>query len=305
VKTGTLSCYAAAVDSALRRIAAGLDEALDLGALARGAALSPLHFHHVFRGMVGETPLEVHRRLRLERAASRLGTGQEPVIRVAFEAGYETHESFTRAFRQAFGSSPSEFRARAREAPACVGGRPHWLASRSGVHFGAQAPELHPQHLQGEAMNVEIRDLEELTAAGLRHLGPYATISRSFEQLGTLAARAGLLSLRGAPLVAVYHDDPEATPAAELRSDAAIAVPRGTRLPEGLAEIRLPAGRYACALHRGPYEGLGDTWARLLGDWLPRNGYRIGAGHSYELYLNDPSSARPDELRTEIRVPIA
>src|SRR5882724_6391911 len=66
VKTETQSFYATAVERTVGRITETLDQAIDLAALARAAALSPFHFHRVFRGMVGETPLEMHRRLRLE-----------------------------------------------------------------------------------------------------------------------------------------------------------------------------------------------------------------------------------------------
>src|SRR5688500_14333792 len=110
MKPETRSFYEVAVESAALRVTADLDHALDLQALARKAALSPFHFHRVFRGMLGETPLELHRRLRLERAAFRLAHDDSPVTHIALEAGYETHESFTRAFRAAYGRSPSEFR---------------------------------------------------------------------------------------------------------------------------------------------------------------------------------------------------
>ena len=66
---------------------ADLDAALDLQALARGAALSPFHFHRIFRGMVGETPVELHRRLRMERAACRLLQEETEVTAVAFSSG--------------------------------------------------------------------------------------------------------------------------------------------------------------------------------------------------------------------------
>jgi len=75
VKTETRSFYEAAVERTVRRISRMLDEALNLDSLAREAALSPFHFHRIFRGMLGETPLEMHRRLRLERAASQLLSG--------------------------------------------------------------------------------------------------------------------------------------------------------------------------------------------------------------------------------------
>src|SRR5690606_40079255 len=72
MKTATHSFYLEAVQHAIERIVDGLDRAIPLESLARGACLSPFHFHRVFRGMTGETPLELARRLRLERAAWQL-----------------------------------------------------------------------------------------------------------------------------------------------------------------------------------------------------------------------------------------
>jgi len=106
-------------------------------------------------------------------------------------------------------------------------------------------------------------------------------------------------------LLAIFHDDPESTPAAELRSDAGITVPEGAPLPAGLVELRLPAGRYARAVHVGPYERLGDAWARFMGEWLPASGQRVGPGVSYEIYTNDPRTVPKEELRTEMYIPLA
>lgn len=308
MKPETRSFYELSVRAAVRAIACGLDDALDLGALARQAALAPLHFHHVFRGMVGETPLELHRRLRLERAARQLIEADEPVTQVAFAAGYETHEAFTRAFRQAFGASPSELRARARTAAStCQRAPATELPARSGVHVdaGPCADPWFPPAEGAPAMDVVIEQHPELTVAALRHLGPYGTISEAFGKVGAIAGPAGLFGLPGIALIGLYHDDPEATPLAELRSDAGLVVPAGTRIPAGLTELRVPAGRYARARHEGSYSTLGDAWARLMGEWLPRSGERAANGPCFELYRNDPSDTPPEDLLTDLYVPLA
>src|SRR5690606_40703126 len=67
-----------------------------------------------------------------------------------------------------------------------------------------------------------------------------------------------------------------------------------------LTEQRLGAGRYACTVHVGPYERLGETWARFMGEWLPASGYRLGEGVSYEIYVGNPMTAPNEEPRTEI-----
>lgn len=83
-KPRTVSHYEGLVAAALQRVVEGLDEALDLRALAAPACMAPLHFHRVFRGLVGETPLQLHRRLRPERAAWRLSRQPgDSVLRIA------------------------------------------------------------------------------------------------------------------------------------------------------------------------------------------------------------------------------
>ena len=153
-------------------------------------------------------------------------------------------------------------------------------------------------------MNVTIEDMPELRVAAVRHVGPYNRISEAFERLGAITGPAGLLQEK-AMMLAIFYDDPEVTLASQLQSDAGITVVGGARLPEGVVEKRLPAGRYARTTHHGPYATLGDTWSRLMGEWLPKSGERVGEGSSYEVYRNTPANAAPDELRTDLYLPIA
>ena len=275
-----------------------LDEAMDLEALAREACLSPYHFHRVFRGMVGETPLELARRLRLERAAWRLVHTQASVTDVAFGAGFETHEAFTRAFRAVFAKAPSGFRS--------IRNVRIEISASSGVHYDPSGGSITftPRDSGGTSMHVDIIEKPALRVATIRHIGPYMQINQAFEKLGQIAGPAGLLRQDGAAMVAIYHDDPDSTPADQLRSDAGVVVPDGVALPTPLTEQRLPGGSYACTLHVGPYERLGDVWQRLMGEWIPGSGKRV-AGVSYERYLNMPGSVPKEELRTEICVPVA
>jgi len=300
VKRETLTFYEDGVRRALTAIAANLDEAIDLTALAKRAALSPLHFHHVFRGMVGETPLEVHRRLRLERAAVQLAGSDAAVTTIAFDAGYETHESFTRAFKRAYAASPSELRARAREArDACSRPPQLELAARCGLHYARPDFTL---TTGASTMNATIETMPAMKVATVHHVGPYNQIGEAFARLGPLAGP--LIGQPGCMMVGIYHDNPEAVPAAELRSDAGLVVPANAKVPAGLDTTLIPAGRYAKAIHKGPYEGLPDAWSQLMGAWIPQHDERIGDGVSFEVYRNTPMDAKPDDLVTELYVPL-
>jgi AraC family transcriptional regulator len=298
MKPETQSFYLLKVTSTVQHIAAHLDGALDLGSLANEACLSPFHFHRVFRGMVGETPMELIRRLRLERAAWQLGNSGSSVTQVAFAAGYETHEAFTRAFRANYGTPPSGFRHRTQKRIE--------LAASCGVHFNpdGQPPHFIPRDSGGRNMEVEIREMPELRVATLRHIGPYNQIGTTFAKLGGIAGAAGLFELPGAAMVALYHDDPETKPVDELRSDAGVVVPKDTTLPKELAEQKIPAGRYARTVHIGGFETLGDTWSRLMGEWLPASGHRLSDGASYERYVSDMRTTPKEQLVTEILVSV-
>ncbi|MDB4892305.1 MAG: Transcriptional regulator, AraC family [Gemmatimonadetes bacterium] len=299
MKSDTRSFYVQAAQRVIEHAAAHLDEAVALDRLAAEACLSPYHFHRVFRGIVGETPLELIRRLRMERAAHRLAHSDQSVTSIAFDAGYDTHEAFTRAFRASYATSPTGFRQR--KHPRIE------LAAPCGVHYDAQGsiPRFIPRDFGGRSMDVEIKNLPALRVAAVRHIGPYLQINEAFERLGQIAGRAGLIQPPDTEMVALFYDDPDSTPADQLRSDAGITVPPNATLPAGLTEHHVPAGAYASTVHVGPYEQLGDAWARLMGEWLPSSGRRInGDAPSYEVYLNTPMTVPKNELRTEIRIPL-
>jgi AraC family transcriptional regulator len=86
------------------------DGELDGAALAARAYLSRYHFDRLVSAAVREPTGAFRRRLLLERAAFALRDTGAPVTRVAFDAGYNSPEAFTRAFRTAYGRPPSELR---------------------------------------------------------------------------------------------------------------------------------------------------------------------------------------------------
>jgi len=152
-------------------------------------------------------------------------------------------------------------------------------------------------------MNVEIKELGERRIATLPHVGPYDQISEAFVRLGAIARKKGLEG-RATQMLAVFHDDPTTTPPAELHSDAGLVVPPEAEIPKGLGELRLPPGRYACTMHVGPYEELGEIWERFKSE-VPRTGHRMTDGLSYEVYRNTPETAPKEKLETELYIPVA
>jgi AraC family transcriptional regulator len=298
MKPDTRAFYEQAVQRVVSHLVTHLDESADLAALARLACLSPFHFHRVFRGMVGETPLELLRRLRLERAAHTLRSSETSVTAVAFSAGYETHEAFTRAFRAAFGAAPSVFRRNASARAV--------LSAASGLHYDPRTPASHfiPRNTGGHQMQIVIEQLPALRLATITHIGPYNQIGRAFEKLSALAGRAGLFNQPEVMMIALYDDDPDGRPPEELRSHAGITVADGMALPEGLTERRIAGGAYARYSHIGTFDVLGDVWARFMGEAMPASGQALVDGPALEIYRSDMRTTPPAEFRTDLLVPV-
>lgn len=274
-----------------------LDDPLQLDELARVACFSPFHFHRIFSGMLGESLKEHVRRLRLERAASRLKLGRVPITRLALEAGYESHEAFTRAFHAVFGISPKQFRLS--HGPQVNAKAPtglHYTGGRTLAGFKTLQPQC-------KNMKVEIKQLDPLRVAFMRHLGPYSTVSATWDKFLTFLGKEGFLG-GDALFIGICHDDPAVTPTRKIRYDACVSV-NDTFVGIGDIGVQtIPGGDYAVATHFGAYQKLGGTYSKLLGQWLPRSGRELRSSPCFDVYLNDPQSTQPAELLTDIYAPL-
>lgn len=296
-RTATLESYQERMVRALVHIQGHLDEPLPLEDLAGVACFSPFHFHRIFRGMVGESVKEHVRRLRLERSAQRLKLSSQPVTAIALDAGYETHESFTRAFRAMFGQPPSEYRENHRPL--------EMQPAPSGIHYtGGAVTQFDGPPRGGPPLEVRIEHLDALRVAFVRHVGPYDVVGAAWGRLMSWAWPAGVFGPT-TRMLGICHDDSEITPPAKLRYDAAITVPVHVA-PQGEIGIQeTEPGEYAAAAHRGPYKTLGETYARLCGEWLPSSGRELRSAAPLEFYLNSPQNTAPEDLLTRIMLPLA
>lgn len=86
-----------------------LHEPITMRKLADAAGYSPWYASKIFKELLGKTPFEYIRSVRLSEAALVLRDKQEKVIDVAFDFVFDSHEGFTRAFSKEFGISPKKY----------------------------------------------------------------------------------------------------------------------------------------------------------------------------------------------------
>lgn len=299
--------YRQRIQRAQTLLESSLDTPVRPANLAREACFSLHHFHRIFLAQTGESVMQQLRRLRLERAARRILNGQARLLDLALEAGYGSHEAFTRAFTEHFGTLPSDFRTQR-------------FPQR-------QAPPADP------AVAIRVETFAEVRVAGMRARGSYANVGATWQQLLAWAVRHGYCtqaggsrerglvreepegaegpltrgdSLRDSPpcLYGLCPDDPAVTDESQLRFDACVVIDSDPPDHEAVTMV-VPAGSYAVGLHVGPYDRLHETYLQVIGHWFPMSGYEPAADAVVEHYLNSPATTPPDQLRTEVRVRIA
>ncbi len=288
MKAQTEDLYRERMQRVLLFVQEHLDETLDCARLADVACFSPCHFHRIFSAMTGESVAEYVRRLKLERAARQLRYSGKPVALIAGQAGYENPESFTRAFRQLFSSSPTKYRA-SKQAES--------VHSILGINeSGAELPEV-------QQLNLPL-----LRVAFVNHVGDYWSVGTAWQRVITWAEGQGLQtdSLR---LFGLPYDDPAVTPVGKRRYDACIVLPDDFLADRHASDpaVRLKTiggGAWAVMTHSGPYQRLEESYARLFAAWLPQSGCETRDEPCLEEYLNTIATTPPDKLLTNIYLPI-
>ncbi|RKQ95569.1 AraC family transcriptional regulator [Maricaulis maris] len=273
----------------IERVLAHIEQAdseagLSVEALAAVAALSPYHFHRVYRLMTGETPGDTIRRVRLARTVPELQNADQSITRAAGGAGYGSSQSYARAFRAATGGSASDVRA----------GRVDLIDQL-----------LRPAHKGGgEAvpLAVEIVSTAPLRLLAIRNIGAYAELNQAYERLfASVFSQHPMDALRG--IYGVWHEDPRFTDPAGLHFDCAIAV-GDIEAPDGIELIALAGGDHARLRHVGDYDSLHDSIDRLYAAVLDGGLGRFADRPLHVEYVDDPDSRPAAELRSDIYLPI-
>ncbi len=280
-KAQTQASYEIRMNRVIDHVYAHLDEDISFDELADVACLSPYHWSRIYSAMRGETIAATVRRLRLQRAADRLANSDTDIGTVAARAGYGSADTFGRAFRDTFDTTPAAYR-------------------EMGSHAAFKLA-----HAAGDSNGfpVSVVTLPERRCASIDHRGSYMTIDHAMGRLfGELAARGALPDRP--EMIGAFFDDPDLGPEDQLRSRACMPIAGPIALDAPLTETVLRAGPYAKLNYTGPYAAMPGAYRWLLGVWLPASGHEPDDAPVFEAYLNDPRLVPQSELRTDIHLPL-
>ena len=274
--------YQTRINNVIDFIGLNIDSELTLEQLSEVACFSKYHFHRLFTAYTGLSLRQYIKWLRLKRAAHQLNTHKNRnIIEIALDAGFESHESFARAFKKAGGQTPNEFRK-----------RPGWDLWNQ--------PPYSLQTIQETTMNVTIKELPAKRLAVLEHHGDFKKLGDTIDQMREWT-RSQSINLKPKPdtRYGYAYNDPFETPTDEFRHDIGILVPESFKIEGGPQERYLPAGRYAIATHKGSRNTVGDTVYALY-QWASNKGQELADLPCIFCYQNFEHEVAETELRTDV-----
>ena len=144
-------------------------------------------------------------------------------------------------------------------------------------------------------LEIEEKDIAPILMAGVRIKGKYSECGKGFSRIGRSLGRL----IHGKPFLLhydqEYHED-------DADFEACVPV-RGGKPSEGISVREFPGGRCVSLVHRGPYNEIRRSYARVL-QYVHEKGYRVQTP-SREIYLKGPGmifKGNPKNYLTEIQM---
>ncbi|MBI1423208.1 MAG: helix-turn-helix domain-containing protein [Gammaproteobacteria bacterium] len=283
----TANAYARRFNKVFDYIDKHLDEDLSVEGLSEVANFSKYHFHRQFCEYAGITVFRYIQLMRLRRASYRLVFSEHTrIIDIALEAGFENPESFSRAFKNLFGQTPSQFRL-----------QPAWQPWHA--HFQK------PTRERKQSMQVNIIEFKQTPIAVLEHRGAPTLVNDSVKVFIDWRKQSGLSPVTSSRTFGLVYDNPETTPPEEFRFDICGEVQAQVPVnPQGVINKIIPGGRCAVVRHHGSHQRIGESAYYLYRDWLPTSGEDLRDFPLFFHYLNLISNTPEHELVTDVYLPL-
>ena len=288
--------WQARMTRAIEYLERNLREEADLEAAAREANCSAFHFYRMFEVITGLGPAEYLRRRRLSEAAMLLSTGgADKVLDLALRFGYDSPDSFTRAFRREFGCLPSE-------------------ARKGGVRLHSYPPLSFSVVLKGDkAMEYRIEEGPAIALAGISRRfhskdgSNFVDVPAFWDAImkdGRWKALMDKADFKRMGVCGLCRDFDMAE--GEFIYSIAIDAPASMEgMPEGSERFELPASTWGKFTSRGPMRpNFQDTIKRVFAEWMPSSDWEHAGSAEIEYYPEAGGSPDAADYWCEYWVPL-
>jgi AraC family transcriptional regulator len=276
------------MNGALDYIENNLNGEIHLEEVARRACCSSFNFQRMFSFMADVSLADYIRRRRLSMAAMELLTTGEKIIDVALKYGYESPVSFARAFYAVHGMNPSEVRRSGRK-----------IKSYPCISFEITIKGA-------EAMNYCVKELGEFRLVGIKERMTMDT-GENFKRIPKFWNE--FYNQSRCKEMLKFNDNKDllfmgvCANSDDKGFDYYIATGSNQEIPEDMAELVVPAGKYVIFECVGSMpEGQQKVWKRIFTEWFPSSGYEMADGPQLEWYSEGDITS--EEYRSEIWIPV-
>lgn len=279
------------LQKAIQYIEEHLQDELRIQEVAKQAHCSPYHFQRIFTILTGVPVGEYIRRRRLTQAAQELVHSNVKIIDLAHKYGYETPESFTKAFRKQHGITPSEARK-----------KNGTLQSYNRLVIEVKLKGVDP-------MEYQLIEREAFRVIGLKkmfqcddEMSQSIEINKMWQKSNEDGTIDQLLRLNNGDIkgmLGIAVDYSQETNELEYW----IAAESTEKVPDGLNELKVAAAKWAVFNVTGPVaEAVPAMWKKIYSEWFPSNQYEQSEAPSMEVYKSP--NPNDTDAQSEIWVPI-
>ncbi|MFK4427289.1 GyrI-like domain-containing protein [Bacillus sp. RC51] len=281
------------MNAAMQYIEDNLTHEIDFKEVAKIAFCSEYHFKRMFSFLAGISLSEYIRCRRLTLAAFELTDSNAKVIDVAIKYGYNSPDSFTRAFQNLHGITPSEARSTSRSLKA-YSPMTFQLSIQGGNEMNYRIEEKGPFQIIGIQKRVPIvfNGVNEEIASMWKSLD-----SQSIETLKSLS------NIEPTGIISASTNFSEGRMEEKGELDHYIGVATTKDCPKQFKQLEVAASTWAIFEAVGPFpDALQNMWGRIYSEWFPSSNYELAEGP--EILWNESKDVSSPNFRSEIWVPV-
>jgi AraC family transcriptional regulator len=263
-----------------------LTEEISAAAIAEQAFFSITHFYRIFRGMTGESVKDYMRKRRLSQSAVDLLTDDKRILEIALAYGFESQETYSRAFAKQFGLAPGRYRKN----------RNH-IVLYERLNVGQPLPQgpISPAVTPVQVKTVykkafQVRGLQTSVKPGSD------SINELWHSFNTRRVEIDGLPVTE-PCLGICEYYPDITDDDDFTYLAGVEVDPSRLVPSGMVSRTIPGAKYAVFVRDDTGYPLKDIYAYIYGVWLPQSGCEPAERDTLECYGLTPGGL-------EIYIPI-
>lgn len=278
---------------AVNYIEENLDGNIEFKEVARLALCSEYHFQRMFSFLAGVSLSEYIRRRRLTLAAFELNNSSTRIIDIAIKYGYNSPDSFTRAFQNLHGVTPSEAR---------NNGKPLKAYTRMTFQLSIKG---------GSEMDYRIVEKDAFRIVGIKKRVPIvfngvnpeiATMWKRLNEEMIIELKA-LSNVEPLGLISASANFSEGRMEEKGELDYYIGVATTRKCPDNLVQLEVPVLTWAVFEAVGPFPvTLQNVWGRIYSEWFPSSSFEQTEGP--EILWNENKDVTSPNFRSEIWIPV-